>query len=90
MTTALGGGLLRMARIRSGRSIVVEMNTTATDPRPSAREPHVLVVDGIRRRQATVLHAAPAPARPARVSHRDDGSHTPPHGDAVLPRRRPA
>jgi hypothetical protein len=61
------------------------MNASATDLRHRSLEPRVRA--GVRRGRTTHLRAAPEPARPGRRPHRDDGSHTPPHGDAVLRRR---
>jgi hypothetical protein len=57
---------------------VVEM-TTATNSKEAqarARDP---------RRQ--VPRDTTAPVRRGNAAHRDDRSHTPPHGDALLPRR---
>ena len=39
-------------------------------------------------RQRDGVPPTAVPARRA-IPHRDDGSHTPPHGDALVPSRRP-
>jgi hypothetical protein len=56
---------------------VVEM-TTATNNKAQARA---------RDRRRQVPRDTTAPVRRGNAAHRDDRSHTPPHGDALLPRR---
>jgi hypothetical protein len=60
-------------------------NVTAahTGGRLRARRP-----DRLRRECELSLRDPTAPASRARAALPDDGSHTPPHGDAVLPRRK--
>jgi hypothetical protein len=64
------------------------MNATAPDKSIDARRLRARTTD---RHQPPLRDTTP-PARRDRPARRDDGSHTPPHGDAVLPhshRHRP-
>jgi hypothetical protein len=47
-----------------------------------------LAVDRRRRQSAVTLGDPTRPARRDAASRRDDRTHTPPHGDALLPRKR--
>jgi hypothetical protein len=73
----------------AGRTVVGTMNTTATQVTPGLREPRTRAVDRLRRQAHLVLRdAATTPEREA-APRRDDRSHTAPHGDPLLPLRRP-
>jgi hypothetical protein len=60
------------------------MNATATDKSVDAGQRRVRTIDRPQRRPEPLLDTT-ALARPDLAAHRDDGSHTPPHGDAVMP-----
>ena len=80
-TTRCHCGLLPMARTLVASSVAFTMDaTTTTNLRSGAGGWRVRAIDQVHRRR--VAAAPPAPAL-----RRDDGSHTPPHGDAVLSRR---
>jgi hypothetical protein len=72
------------------RNVALTMRANTTDISVHQDGPSERTADDLRRRRAARLRDAPAPQRDPRLRRRDDGSHTPPHGDAVLPRRTPA
>ena len=64
------------------------MSTTATQVTPGL-EPRTRAVDRFRRQAHAVLPDPPSPPEREAAPRRDDRSHTPPHGEALLPLRRP-
>jgi len=69
-----------MAQRATANSVQLTMRTTALTIR---REPA-----RAQRRDRARREPPPPAARRRPVVCRDDGSHTPPHGDALMPRRR--
>jgi hypothetical protein len=62
--------------------------TTITDRRIDRRRPRLRTDDRGGSRPRSGLRYPAGLARPDRAPSPDDGSHTPPHGDALQPRRR--
>jgi hypothetical protein len=60
------------------------MSATTTHATRKVRRPQKRAAE----RVPAVLRDPTAPATREETPHRDDHSHTPPHGDALLPRRR--
>lgn len=73
----------------AGNLVVGTMNTTATQVTPGLRESRTHAVDRLRRQAHLVLRGPATPPEREAAPRRDDRSHTPPHGDALLPLRRP-
>jgi uncharacterized membrane protein YbhN (UPF0104 family) len=77
-------GFTRMMRRLGGRTVAGRMKPTHDTPARHARRSRA----GDRPRQAHPLSRDPAtPAQREAVPRGDDRSHTPPHGDALLPRQ---
>ena len=79
-----------MATCPTACSVAVTMSATATHSQTASEDRGVRPIDEIPHRDDAPVLDATAPVRRAPAPHRDDESHTPPHGDAVLPRRKPA
>jgi hypothetical protein len=60
-------------------------NVTATDESVDAVRLRARTIDRLQRRREPPLGDTTATVRQDRAARRDDGSHMPPHGDAVLP-----
>jgi hypothetical protein len=71
-------------------SVVVTMNATATNSQAGTGVRRGRPSDRVRHRPERPPLDTTAPARRDPAPLRDDESHTPPHGDAVLPQRKPA
>jgi hypothetical protein len=74
-----------MAPARARSTVGVTMNATATDTRADGGRTRRRPTDRVPRRREPPPRGTTAPARPGNGPHADDGSHTAPHGDAVLP-----
>jgi hypothetical protein len=61
------------------------MNGIATDKSVDAGQRRVRTLDRRQRRREPPLLDTTGQAQPDPAARRDDGSHTPPHGDAVMP-----
>jgi hypothetical protein len=88
-TTLLTCGATPMASHRSRSSVVITMTSTTNSSVDAGRR-RARTVDRLRLRREPPLRDTAAPARRGRPLRRDDGSHTTPQGDAVLPRQEPA
>jgi hypothetical protein len=78
-----------MAPPRTRSSVVVMMKAFTTDISVDTGQRRARALDGLERHEPP-LDDTTAPARRGRAPRRDDETHTPPHGDAVLPRPKPA
>ena len=65
------------------------MNPTATKDTPARRPLRSGADDPVARRAHAVRRDPTTPAEPDPAPRGDDRSHTPPHGEALLPPRRP-
>jgi hypothetical protein len=78
-----------MARSQTASSVAVTMHDTETTSNVAARG-RVRPAERVRPRREPLLPDTTHPALRNPAPLRDDGSHTAPHGDAVVPRRKPA
>ncbi len=78
-----------MAPPQTRSSVVVTMKASTTDISVNAGQRRARALDGLERREPP-LDDTTAPAPRGQGPRRDDETHTPPHGDAVLPRLTPA
>ena len=79
-----------MASQSRGSSVALTMNATTTDISVDLDRQSAGTAAPLRRRRMARLRDATAPQQRGTRLRRDDQSHTPPHGDAVLPHRTPA
>jgi hypothetical protein len=63
--------------------------TAPTQITPERRAPSSRAGDRRRRQAQAVVRDPTTPAEHEAAPRGDDRSHTPPHGDALLPRKRP-
>lgn len=75
---------------RARSTVVLTMNATTSDSSVDVKQRRGPTVDRLKRRREAPLRDATVPARPGLAARHDDGSHTAPHGDALLPHRKPA